>query len=442
MVRISIVGIGYVGLPTAVGFALRGNEVIAVTTTQSKADMINLGKPPIFEKGLEAALKEVLEKKSFRCTTDLEDAIRNSDVTFIAVGTPSQTDGSIDLSQIKTAAEQIAKTLKDKNEYHVVAVKSTVIPGTTESIVLPALEKFSGKIAGKDFGVAMNPEFLREGSALDDFLNADRAVIGSIDEKSAEAVEECYRQFNAPVVKTNTKTAELIKYASNALLASLISFSNEMSDIAEHVKGIDIGALFRGIHLDHRITQEGKTAGIAHYIKSGCGYGGSCFPKDVNAIISHAESLGYNPGLLKEVKRINDERVNRIISRAEKLMPLQEKTICILGAAFKADTDDTRESQAIKLLETLLEKGAMVRLYDPMALKNVEEKQGLTKTPSARAALENADLCIIMTDWSEFRNLEENDFKSLMKNPVVFDTKNILPRMPNINYISVGEVSG
>ncbi|UCC91297.1 MAG: UDP-glucose/GDP-mannose dehydrogenase family protein, partial [Candidatus Aenigmatarchaeota archaeon] len=249
--NISIIGTGYVGLSTGVGFAVKGNEVVCVDIDKEKVEQINKGISPIYEPLLDDYLKKVLKEGKFRVTTDLREAIEGTEVSFISVGTPSREDGSIDLKYIEEVSKQIGEVLKGKNEYHVVVVKSTVVSGTTENVVLKNLEKFSGKKAG-EIGVCMNPEFLKEGKAMEDFLKPDRVVIGSIDKKSGDVIERLYKNFNAPILRTDLKTAEMIKYASNALLATKISFSNEIGNICKKL-GIDVNEVMKGVGLDSRI---------------------------------------------------------------------------------------------------------------------------------------------------------------------------------------------
>ena len=274
--NISIIGTGYVGLTTGVGFAVKRNEVSCVDIDEKKVGRINLGDSPIYEPLLDDYLKRVLDQRRFKASTDLKSAVMNSEVSFISVGTPSGKDCKIDLKFIDQVSKDIGDVLKTKDSYHVIVVKSTVVPETTEKVVLKNLEERSGKKAGDDFGVCMNPEFLREGVAMEDFLNPDRVVIGSIDKKSGDVIEKLYENFKAPILRTNLKTAEMIKYAANSLLATKISFTNEVGNICKKI-GIDVNEVMKGVGLDHRISDK--------FLNAGCGYGGSCFPKDVEALI-------------------------------------------------------------------------------------------------------------------------------------------------------------
>ncbi len=417
--RISIIGTGYVGLSTGVGFAVKGNEVVCVDIDEKKVEKINSGIPPIYEPKLDDYLKKVLKEGKLKATTDLKDAVEKTDVSFICVGTPSREDGSIDLTYIESAAKAIGEALKTKGGYHVVVVKSTVVPGTTESVVIPNLKKFSGK-GPNEIGVCMNPEFLREGKALEDFLNPDRIVIGSIDKKSGDTAEKVYGNFKAPVLRTDLKTAEMIKYASNAFLATKISFANEIGNICKRL-GIDVYEVMKGVGLDHRISPS--------FLNAGCGYGGSCFPKDVEALINKAKDLGYEPKLLQEVHSLNKrQKVSMVGHLEEKLGDLKGKTVCVLGLAFKPDSDDIREASSISIISKLLERGAKVKAYDPKAMENMKKLfPDIEYAKGAKEAIEGSDACLILTDWEEFKRLEAKDFEG-MKGNVIIEGRKVLDR--------------
>jgi len=417
--RISIIGTGYVGLSTGVGFAVKGNEVVCVDIDEKKVEKINSGIPPIYEPKLDDYLKKVLKEGKLKATTDLKDAVEKTDVSFICVGTPSREDGSIDLTYIESAAKAIGEALKTKGGYHVVVVKSTVVPGTTESVVIPNLKKFSGK-GPNEIGVCMNPEFLREGKALEDFLNPDRIVIGSIDKKSGDTAEKVYGNFRAPVLRTDLKTAEMIKYASNAFLATKISFANEIGNICKRL-GIDVYEVMKGVGLDHRISPS--------FLNAGCGYGGSCFPKDVEALINKAKDLGYEPKLLQEVHSLNKrQKVSMVGHLEEKLGDLKGKTVCVLGLAFKPDSDDIREASSISIISKLLERGAKVKAYDPKAMENMKKLfPDIEYAKGAKEAIGGSDACLILTDWEEFKRLEAKDFEG-MKGNVIIEGRKVLDR--------------
>ncbi len=421
--KISILGTGYVGLVTAAGFAEKGNNVICVDLVKEKVDMINSGKSPIYENGLEDILKKNIGK-NLTATTNTKYAVLNSDITFICVGTPSNPDNSPNLRYVKNVSETIGKILREKETYHVIVVKSTVIPGTTEEIVVPILEENSGKSAGKEFGVVVNPEFLREGVALMDFLEPDRIVIGSLDHRSGDVVEDTYKNFNSKILRTDIKTAEMIKYAANAFLASKISFINEIGNICKEL-GIDVYEVAKGISLDHRISP--------YFLNAGLGFGGSCFPKDIKALISKAKRLGYNPSLLNAVIEVNMKQPKRLLNLARmRVGSLNNKRVAVLGLAFKAGTDDTRDSQAFPVIDGLIKEKARIVAYDPEAEENTKRVFGekIEYAKSAKDALRDSDLALILTDWKEF---EELDF-SEMKNKVVIDSRNVVKNREGIEY--------
>ncbi len=416
--KISIIGSGYVGLVTGTCFAELGNSVTLVDVVKDKIDKINSGIAHIYEEKIDSMLKNNVGHGRLKATTHLEKAVLDTHITFIAVGTPSRKDGSIDLVYIKSVSEEIGKALRKKDEYHTVVVKSTVVPGTTEDVVLPLLEKHSGKKAGKDFGVAMNPEFLREGKAVNDFMNPDRIVIGSIDEKSHGRVEALYREFKCNVLKTNPRTAEMIKYASNAFLATKISFINEIGNLC---KKLDINSyeVADGMGFDDRIERK--------FLNSGTGYGGSCFPKDVKAIIAKGKEKGLKMELLDAAENVNRDQPLRITDMLREKMPvIRGKTVAVLGLAFKPGTDDIRESPSLVVVSELLESGANVRAYDPQASENFsKEFPDAEYMSSAEAAIEGADACLLLTEWDEFRNLTDDDFKK-MSRPIVIEGRTIL----------------
>lgn len=393
--KISIVGSGYVGVTTGVGFAELGNDVTFIDVDENKIKAINSAKPPIFEKGLEELMNKNRDK--YKATNNYE-SILDTDITFICVGTPSKDDGSIDLSFVESAAREIGKMLKRKDGFHTVVVKSTVVPGTTEEVVKPLIEKESGKRAFEDFGLAMNPEFLREGSAVDDFFNPDRIVIGVKDDKTREVLEMLYSPFNCPKLVTDIKTAEMIKYASNAFLATKISFANEIGNICKKL-GIDAYEVFKGVGLDHRINPA--------FFRAGIGFGGSCFPKDVKALIAKARDVGEEPKLLKAVMDVNEGQPMRLIELLKKHIPnLRGKKVGVLGLAFKPDTDDIRESRAIPIVEELLKEQAEILAYDPKAMDNFKQLFPQIRYAETPNEVLNADAVLIVTEWKEFEQLD------------------------------------
>jgi len=397
--KISIIGAGYVGLVTGTCFSELGHEVVVVDINEEKVKAINSKKCPIYEPGLEEMLVRNVDSKRLRATTDIKDVVMNTDVTYIAVGTPMKEDRSIDLRYIEKASEDIGNVLKEKAGYHLVVVKSTVVPGTTENIVGATISKISGKKLGTEFGIAMNPEFLREGSAVEDFMKPDRIVIGANDEKARSILEEIYKKIDAPKLYVNIKTAEMIKYASNTFLATKISFINEIGNICK-LLGINVFDVVKGMTLDHRISP--------YFLRAGIGFGGSCFPKDTNAIIALAKKLGYVPRLLDAVVEINETQPLRAVELLKKHISLKGKNIGVLGLAFKPNTDDVRETRAYPIIRALNEEGAVVYAYDPKAMDAFKKAYPDVKVifcKSAEEVLKNAEAIIIATEWDEFEKL-------------------------------------
>ncbi|MEM2940308.1 MAG: UDP-glucose/GDP-mannose dehydrogenase family protein [Thermoproteota archaeon] len=421
---VSIIGMGYVGLCTAVGFASKACKVVTYDIDHEKLTLINRGIAPFYEPDLEETLKKTVDEQYLICLPDLEDAILKTDIAFITVGTPSKPDGSIDLSQVEEAVVRIGDALRKKDKHQLIVVKSTVIPGTTENVVKPLLEKHSGKHCGKEFGLCMNPEFLREGSAIHDTLHPDRIVIGENDKKSGDALELFYRSFYGeeapPIIRTNLSTAELIKYANNAFLATKISFINTVANICEKIPGADVKTVAGAIGLDKRIGPL--------FLNAGLGYGGYCLPKDLKALISFSKGLGYDPVLLDAVEDVNEAQPNKAVEIARALLGgLKDKRVAILGLAFKPNTDDIREAVSIKIIRRLLEEKAKVVAYDPSATDNARKifKEEIDFAASAADCLKDTDCCIIVTEWEEFKNLQPEDFIERMRNPLVIDGRRI-----------------
>jgi len=423
--KISVIGIGYVGLCTAVGFASKGYNVIASTHDAEKAAKINKGIPPFHEPSLQKLLEETVQNGHLTCLTNqTEKAVLETDLTFDAVGTPSRPDGSIDLQFIETSTREIGKALKQKSTYHVVIIKSTVVPGTTQDTVKPILEKESKKKCGSDFGLCMSPEFLRQGSAFKDTMHTDRIVIGEYDKKSGDALENLYKSFygksTPPLIRTTLSTAELIKYASNSLLATKISFINTMANLCEKISGADIKTVAAAMGLDKRIGPL--------FLNAGLGYGGSCFPKDVKALIAHSKNLGYCLELLEAVENVNKTQPLKAVQFCKELLgSLQGKRVAILGLAFKPNTDDMREARVIPIINHLLKECARVTAYDPVAVPNAKVifKNKIQYATSASECLKNADCCILVTEWDEFKKFEPEDFTKSMKQPVLIDGRRI-----------------
>ncbi|MDK2891865.1 UDP-glucose/GDP-mannose dehydrogenase family protein [Methanohalophilus sp.] len=414
--RVSIIGTGYVGSVTAACFAALGHEVICIDIDEKKVRQINDGYPPVWEEGLEDLMQEHVGKNLI-ATSDYEYAVQNTDISFICVGTPSGDDGGIDLSIVGAASKSLGSAIATKKGYHVVVVKSTVVPGTTEDVVLPLIEEYSGRIAGEGFGIAMNPEFLREGRAVADFMNPDKIVVGSIDERSGALVSELYRDIDCEITHTNIRTAEMIKYANNCLLATKISFANEIGNICKKL-GIDTYEVMDAVGKDSRLSP--------YFLNSGVGFGGSCFPKDVRALIAKAKDMDYYPSLLESVIEVNELQPLQMVDLLQEKIPdLSGKKISVLGLAFKSNTDDIRESRSIPVIRKLLELGAEVKAYDPLASENMKMVfDNITYCENIDDSLRDADACLIMTEWDEFRDLDESF--SLMKEKLVIDGRHVI----------------
>ena len=421
MTRIAVAGTGHVGLATAIALAQWGHEVVGADVSETIVGDLRAGKTTHYEPGLPEALGGSLATGRVAFTTDVEAAARTADVVFVCVGTPSKQDGSIDLRYVRKAATTTGHAMRSAGGYKVVVVKSTVLPGTTEGVIRRDLERASEKKAGTDFGLAVNPEFLREGSAVDDALHPDRIVIGALDERSLRAVEAVYSSVQAPIMTTNLRTAEMVKYATNAFLATKVSFANELANICDTFGGINVDDVVEGIGLDPRINPK--------FMKAGLGFGGSCFPKDVQAIVAAARSNRYPTRILTAVLRLNEAQPLRAVRLAETALgSLRGRRVAILGFSFKGGSDDIRESRAIPLALALLRKGADVVGYDPVvreafrkAVPRVEIAHDLS------AALEAADLCIVHNDWPQWRELVGADFQG-MRRKFVIDGRRILNR--------------
>jgi len=420
---ISVIGTGYVGLSTALGFTSNGYTVIASDPDKEKIKKIQEGILPFHEPKLQKQL-EIAVKTGKLHVLNCEEAILNSRITFVAVGTPSQPDGSIDLQYIKKAACEIGDALKQKKTYHLIVIKSTVTPTTTENTLKPLVEAHSGKHCGEGFGLCMSPEFLREGSALQDVLNPDRIIIGEYDKKSGDILEALFRDFYSEntrsIIRTKLPTAEIIKYASNAFLATKISFINTIANICEKTPGADVTIVAEGMGLDKRIG--------SLFLNAGLGYGGSCFPKDLKALIAYSETIGYKPELLYAVENVNKTQPLKAIELCKSfLKDLKGKNIAILGLAFKPNTDDMRDAVSIQIIHQLLKEGAKVAAYDPVAIPNAKSifRDRIDYITSAIQCLMNADCCLLVTEWDEFKRLKPEDFTKNMKRAILIDGRRI-----------------
>jgi UDPglucose 6-dehydrogenase len=412
--KITIVGGGYVGLVTGACFADIGHDVTVIDVDPVKVGMINEKRAPIFEPGLENILIRTIGKN---LRADLSyNSVSTSDLTFICVGTPPEEDGSANLTYIESASRSIGMALQNVAGYRVVVVKSTVPPKTTETVVRPAVLA-SARKTEDDIGFAMNPEFLREGRAIEDFRQPDRIVIGSNRSRAGDLVAEVYRSFSAPVCRTGLAAAEMIKYTANAFLATKISFSNEIGNICKEF-GIDVYDVMKGVGLDQRIGGQ--------FLNAGAGFGGSCFPKDVASLSVLASRAGVDPKILRAVLEVNEEQPHRLVALLEKKAGiLSGKRIAILGLAFKDNTDDVRDSRAIPVIQELQKKGARVVAFDPMAGPNMQKIfPAIEYAGSAGEALKGADGCLVMTEWPEFGSID-TEFE-LMAHRVVIEGRRIL----------------
>lgn len=413
--EISVFGSGYAGLVTAACLSKLGNKVICVDIDEKKVDLINSGKSPIYETGLNEIISESRKKNLISATLDFKDAVKNSDISFICVGTPSNEDGSIDLKYVKSAAKNIGLGIKEKDSYHLIVTKSTVVPLTTEKVVLPIIEEYSGKKAGVDFGIGVNPEFLREGSAVKDFLNPDKIIIGGIDEKSRKILKDLYSIFNCNYLITSPRTAEMVKYANNAFLASKVSFINEIANICQRL-GIDVNKVAEGIGFDKRISP--------YFLRAGAGWGGSCWEKDVKAIISKAKEAGYNPVLLESAIRVNDLQPSEVVNLATGFIKdFNGIKAGILGLAFKPETDDVRGSRSFVVINELLKKGADITVYDPKANEITRKiyAEKIKYAKNAEEVCENSDIIFVLTAWDEFKTVLNYD------KPIIFGRRLIEP---------------
>jgi UDPglucose 6-dehydrogenase/GDP-mannose 6-dehydrogenase len=447
--RISIIGTGYVGLVSGICLSFQGHDVICVDKKAEIVNDINNSISPIYEPKLDHMLNQVISEKKLYACTDINWAIENSDVTIVAVGTPFK-NNAIDLTYIKECAREIGTALAEKTSYHTVCIKSTVVPGTTDTIVREIIEEASHKQVGS-FGLAMNPEFLREGCAVDDFMMPDRIVIGAYDNLSFDSIAAIYKGvFDAPIIKTNLRTAEMIKYTSNSFLANLISFSNDISNICESIGGIDAIDVFDGLIMDKRIVVKNDDKqlypGLVQYLKPGCGFGGSCFPKDVKALLTHAKANAYDAVSLEAVLAINELQPLKMVEKLESLIgDLLGKKIAVLGIAFKAETDDIRESPAIKIIQILLDKGALVTACDPEALRNAEKElknDRLSLKENYVETLRDTEGALLVTAWESYKCIQPIEFRNLMKNAVLIDGRRVFDKnameSAGVKYTGIG----
>ena len=446
---ITVLGLGHIGLPTALGLAELGWKVIGADDDVKKVGKIRSGDPLFFEPGLLELLTTHLKSGRFQPVDDADAAVRAASIIFICVGTPQKANGQADLAQVEAVARVVARNL---NSYKLIVEKSTVPAITAQWLKRTIVRYYNAKSApagnesatgngvpAAEFDIASNPEFLREGRAVQDFFHPDRVVCGVDSERARKILTDLYTPLGCPIVITDTSTAELIKHAANAFLSTKISFINMVSDLCEKV-GADVTAVTRGIGLDKRIGPQ--------FLDAGIGYGGYCFPKDLRAFIHLAEEHGVNFSLLQEVENVNHRRVEIFIRKVhETLWTLRGKTLGILGLAFKAGTDDTREAVSLKIIEALLAEGSVLRLYDPEAMPNTQlafppSTTGVTYCTSAYEAAQGAQALLILTEWEEFRQIDLKRVREIMEVPIIVDGRNLYEpasaRAAGFEYVSIG----
>ncbi len=430
MNKITVIGVGYVGLVTGTCFAELGNQVIGVDIDQKKIDNLKNGIIPIYEEGLTDLVKKNYKSKNLSFTTKVSEAVKKSDIIFIAVGTPPMPDGSVNLEYVKSAAESIGKAM---NGYKVIINKSTVPIGTGDLVKRIISQNYKG-----DFDIVSNPEFLREGTAVYDFMHPDRIVIGNGSKKAKKIVNDLYSPQNSIIINTDIKTAELIKYASNAFLATEISFINSIANICEKI-GADVTKVSQGMKLDNRIGQKA-------FLKAGIGYGGSCFPKDVKGLIQIAHENGVRFGILDAVEDANAAQKQSLLPKIQSLLgdDLHGKNITVWGLAFKPNTDDMREAPSLVIIKQLLDRDVKVTVVDPIAVNPAKLILGDTVTyeKDLIKSVLNTDCLVIATEWAEFKNVDLKQIKKSMKKNNIVDGRNIFNKKEmkelGFNYLSVG----
>ena len=431
--KISIIGLGFVGLSLTSVLAAKGNNILGIDVDEHKCQNIRKGISPFFEPELERLLKIGLKKK-LEISTDFT-LIKNSDIIFVTVGTPQKSDGSIELSMIKSAVKTIGKILKNEKKNPIILIKSTVTPGTMQEIVLPILEKESKKKAGRDFGLISNPEFLQESTAIKDTKFPHVIVLGGYETKYMKKAKKFFSKIHSgiPIIVTNHQTAEMIKYANNSFLATKISFINQLSNICQNIPGANIDDVAKTIGLDPRI---GKL-----FLNAGPGYGGSCLPKDMKALINFSDKVGITPTLLNAVEKTNKKQIQNIVNLIEnKLGNLRNKQITILGTAFKPNTDDIRDSIAIELIKKLLKKQAKVTVYDPKAIENTKIifKEKIKYAKSIFQSLDKSQCAIVMVHWKEFERINNNSTKVMKRKFIVDCRRALAEKQLNVEYHAIG----
>lgn len=433
ILKIGIIGAGYVGLTTGICLASLKHKISIFDMDGQKLEKIQDEKLPFYEKGLQEMLEKVISSGDLITRDSLNDLVNETDGCFICVGTPTK-DNSIDLTQIINSVESVTEAIKNnsKKNYKII-IRSTITPNTSRKIILPLLKK---QLSQLDFGLAVVPEFLREGSALDDFMNPDKIVIGSIDDETKMFVKEIFSDFEhkCEFIETNLESSELIKYTNNAFFSMLISFSNEIANVSEKISGVDPYQVLKALVSDKRITTRVNDKKIIpsldSYLIPGCGFGGSCFPKDVQALLNYANNNNISTPLLKAVLDINSERPNKMILLAESILgTLKHKKITILGLTFKPETDDLRSSPALDAISILQKYDAEISIFDPI----IKSKPDLIELPkkcniyfNIEDALKDSDIVLVFTKWEEFKLLNSKILKQFMRNPVIIDGRGFL----------------
>lgn len=432
--KLGIIGAGYVGLTTAICLASLNHSVILYDIDKTKINRIKQKEMPFFENNLQNLLEKVIDSTNLETTSDIDYLIKNTECCFICVGTPTNEDNTINITQVVEATSTIAKSIgiNKKNNY-VIIIRSTVIPGTLRKNILPILEK---NLMPQQFSLCTVPEFLREGVAYLDFMNPDKIVIGGFEEKSINFIENIFINFKGKVdfVKTNPESAELIKYTNNAFFSMLISFANEISNISEKIKNVDAFEILHALIKDKRISTKINDKIIVpelnSYLIPGCGFGGSCFPKDVKAIINFASLNGIHTPLLNAIMKINEERPNHIFVMAKSILSnLENKKISILGLTFKPDTDDMRSSPSLEVIKLLKKEGANIHAFDPViSEKNPNIQKDITISANLEDCIRDSELAILFTKWPQFKSLNSEFLKKFMRNPVIIDGRGFLDK--------------
>jgi UDPglucose 6-dehydrogenase len=420
---VSVIGLGYVGLSTAVCLASRGIKTIGVEKDPNKLKAISSGHVPFHEERLPQMLNSTMKKGTFECTNQIHKAVEATRFSFITVGTPSKPSGEIDTGYVESACVELGEALKRKKVWHAVVVKSTVVSGTTEELIKHTLEASSSLKAGEDFGLAVNPEFLREGTAVYDTFHPDALVLGCSDRRTLREIKKLFQKFYRKlpsVIETSTTNAEFIKYSVNTFRAVQLSYLNTLANLSNVLPDSDVGDVVKGLATIMKLDNR--------YLRPGPGFGGSCLPKDTRALAAHMRKKGVDASVLESALSVNLKQSKVIVDMAEGLTNgLSGKRVAILGLSFKGNTDDVRESPSLNIISELLSRGAVVAAYDPKAMENTRRILGdkVLFSDRAKDCIKGTHCCIIATDWKEFQTLGPNDFRTSMKTPVVVDARRI-----------------